>query len=126
MLRLVPPWAFAAAGAILLAMAFASGFKVATWRADAAKAAEMERAQRRFNKQLDAVQNAAAEYERSRERGQAESRERETKVREIYRNVEVPAECEPGADSLRLLDDALDAAAQVGREPSAAVPGATE
>jgi hypothetical protein len=123
---ILPPWVYPAAGATLLVIGFAGGWQVQGWRCDAAKAEALERAQRRFNKQLDAIHTAATEYERNRERGQAETRERETKVREIYRDVQVPAECEPGPDALRLLDDALDAAAKASGQPGAVVPVATE
>jgi hypothetical protein len=109
---IIPVWVYPASAAALLAIGAVGGWTAQGWRCDAAKAEALERAQRRFNKQLDAIHTAATEYERNRERGQAETRERETKVREIYRDVQVPAECEPGPDALRLLDDALDAAAK--------------
>lgn len=123
MLRLVPPWTWALAGAFVLAATFASGFKVASWKCDAAKAEEMARAQRRFDKRLETIREEARKYELDREAGRAESRDRQETIRTIYRDKVVPADC-AAPDAVRgLLDDAVRRAnARAGGEPGAAVP----
>lgn len=123
---IIPVWGYALAAGVTVAVSFGAGWKVADWRCDAAKAEEMAKAQRRFDKQLEQAQQAAADYEKSRARGQAESRERETTIREVFRNVEVPSDC-AAPDAVRgVLRDAVRAAnGAPASEPGSTVPPAS-
>lgn len=121
---IVPPWAYAAAAGLTLAIGFGAGWTVQGWRCDAAKTEALERAQRRFNEQLAKQQDEAEKYEHDREASRAESRDRQERIREIYRTVEVPGEC-AAPDAVRgLLDDAVRRAnARAAGESPPAVPG---
>lgn len=119
---ILPPWIYPTAAAALLAVGFAGGWTVQGWRMEAKQTAALEAQQKAFDRQLAKQNAAAAEYERDRETGRVEARTRETVIREIYRDVQVPAECEPGPDALRVLDAAVTSANQSAGKPDRAVP----
>lgn len=124
---LLPPWLLPALGALALAGAFWGGWTVQGWRCGAKQTEALERAQKRFDAQLAKQNEEATEYEQDREQGRQDSRARETAIRTIYRDRIVLAECEPPADALRVLDDAIGAAnARAAGEPGASVPAAAD
>lgn len=108
--RLVPPWAWAAIAVTLLAAAFGAGWKVRAWRCEAARIELVERQQKQFDRQLAQQQRESEAYERDQLQARDASRRRETEIRTIYRDVPVPAECEPPADVRSVLDDSVRAA----------------
>lgn len=123
---IIPPWVYAAAAAIAVGAGFYAGWTTQGWRCDAAKAEALEQQQRRFNEQLVNLQTEAAKYEQDRQASHDAHRARETEIRTIYRDVEVPADCEPPADVGRVLDNALESAnARTVGQPGAAVPPAS-
>lgn len=119
MLRLIPPWAYGIAALIALTGAFGAGFKVASWRCESDKLAEVQRAIKRAEEARAKVHEESTNYENDREQSRQQAEQREGRVREIYRTVEVPASCEPPAAAGSLLDDAIRGAnARAGSEPS--------
>lgn len=94
------------------------GEGVADTQAEAARAA-----QRQFDRQLAKIRKEAREYEQDREAGRAESQDRQERIREFYRTVEVPADC-AAPDAIRgVLDDAVRRAnARAGGGAGGSVP----
>lgn len=118
MLRLIPPWAYGIAALIALTGAFGAGFKVASWRCESDKLAEVQRAIKRAEEARAKVHEESTNYENDREQSRQQAEQREGRVREIYRTVEVPASC-AAPDSVRgVLQQAIDAANQPASQPS--------
>lgn len=108
--RLLPPWAWGAMALVALAIAFGSGFQVASWKCDAAKTAALEAQQKAFDRQLAKQNDIASQYETRREQARQEGIARETQVRTIYRDVPVRADC-AAPDSVRdILAEAVTSA----------------
>lgn len=122
---LFPPWVKPALYGTALVLAFSAGWTVQGWRWEAKQTAALDAQQKAHDRQLAKQNTVAAEYEADRETGRVEARTRETQIRRIYETVEVPAECEPGPDALRVLDQAVDSANQRTGQPDAAVPPAS-
>lgn len=120
-----PLWVKPAIAAVALVGAFSAGWTVQGWRWAAADAERLEAEVKAKDDQLARQDEIATDYEQSREQGRVEAHTRETTIREIYRDVEVPADCEPEPDALRVLDQAVDAANQRAGQPGAAVPPAS-
>ena len=102
---IIPVWAYVAGGGALLVTGFASGWTVNGWRHDAAANAALEASIEGLAAATTAVNDVAADYETGR--GEVESVRTEviTNTREVYRDIEVPANCAVQPDALRLLDD---------------------
>lgn len=118
---LIPPWAYAIAAAVALSGAFYGGWQVRAWKCDAALTRALREAQIAFQAQLERQNDEASEYERERETNRLEGQARETEVRTIYRDRVVPAECEPDAAAVGVLQRALDSANADPAEPGASV-----
>ena len=105
---------------------FASGWVVRDWKADADTLKMYEKTDLLREKMQAKVESIATDYERWRadlEPGKVETR---NTIREIYRNVEVPAECAAPAAVVSLLGAATDKAnAAASGQPSPAVPAAS-
>jgi hypothetical protein len=122
----MPIWALYAGGALLLtAVGFGSGWQVREWKADSDELEAVEEAIARGKEQQELADFKAGRYEDGRYEAQFAAQERQTEIRTIYRtnNVLVPAECEPPADVLRVLDQGIGYAnAQIAGQPSPEVP----
>jgi hypothetical protein len=124
----MPLWALYAGGALLLSVVgFGAGWPVRTWKADSDELAQYEAGVERGKEKQQIVHLQAELHEQESTDAAADSIARQTEIRTIYRTerIEVPAECEPPADVLRVLDDAVGAAnARVGGEPGGGLPAA--
>jgi hypothetical protein len=119
----LPPWVYGAAALATIAVSFGAGWRVAAWRCEAARTEALEQQQEQFDRQLAQQQRESTEYERDRQTASVESRAREAEVRTIYRDIIVPAECEPPAGAVSVLNDAIRAAnARASGEPGGTVP----
>ena len=102
---LTPAIGYVAAGSILLGAI--GGWTVRDYKADA-DIAKIERQLREAqDKQRALADKAASEYERSKAERTTATQRTQDKIREVYRDIEVPANCEPPSDALRLLDEAI-------------------
>ena len=108
----------------IAALGFASGFRVSSWRSDAARAAEIQQANADAQRRAEHVDQAAADYEQH----QAAA---EVRTRIIYREVQhVTAQpfYAPGAplaldaDGLRIVQAAVTGT-DPASSPAPAVPG---
>lgn len=122
----MPTWGFYLGGALLISVVgFGAGLQVREWKADSEKLEAVEDAIKRGREQQQLADYKAGRYEDQRHEAQQAAVERETEIRTIYRTqrIEVPAECEPPADVLRVLDLGIGAAnAQVAGQPRPEVP----
>lgn len=118
-----PIWLYGGAGA-LLAGALA-GWTVRDWKADSDALKAEKRAQTEYVAVVQALADQSLAYETlAQSIRTAERRDRET-IREIYRNVQVPAACAVPADAVRLLNAATERAnAAAAGELSGTVPPA--
>jgi hypothetical protein len=119
----MPLWGYVGIGSALVGAL--GGWTVRDWKADA-EAAEVQQAlvEARDKAQKQADDQSVA-YETTRAENAATARISTTTIREIYRDVEVPAACEPDPDAVRLLDNALARTAPTASEPSGTVSGAS-
>lgn len=107
---IVPTWVYPTAAAALLAIGFAGGWQVQGWRTAARHTAALEAAHKAYERRLATINEKAREYETDREAARVESNARQTQIRTIYRDVPVPAECEPPAGVRDVLTEAVRAA----------------
>lgn len=119
---IVPAWAYAAGGAVIAAVSFGSGWQVNEWRHKAAELKQVEAQAKADAKARDKVDATSATYEGERAAIHQQAAASRTIIREVYRDVKVPADCEPPAAVLRLLDDAIRQSGNTG-EPTPAVSG---
>ena len=113
---------YTAGGALLVGVL--GGWTVRDWKADADQLAAAERANKAEKAAIAAVYKPSSEYEKVL--ADLRPREIETRntIREVYRNVEVPADCAVPAAGVGLLDDARKRAnAAASGQPVTAVPG---
>ena len=113
---------YTAGGALLVGVL--GGWTVRDWKADADQLAAVERANKAEKAAIAAVYKPSSEYEKVL--ADLRPREIETRntIREVYRNVEVPADCAVPAAGVGLLDDARKRAnAAASGQPVAAVSG---
>lgn len=106
---------------------FAGGWAVRSWKADADVKASYERLISEKDLMQTKVDAASAKYEAERaalEPGKIETR---NTIREIYRDVEVPAECAAPAATVGVLGVARNRAnAAASGQPIATVPGTAQ
>lgn len=109
---MIPLWGYAAGGLLLAATGFAGGWTVRDWKADSDELGAVRAGIERGKEQQELADLKAGRYEDQRHEAQEQQALRDTEIRTIYRtqNVEVPAECEPPADALRVLDGAVASA----------------
>lgn len=108
---LTPAIGYVAAGSILIGAI--GGWTVRDYKADA-DIAKIERQLREAqDKQRALADKASSEYERGKAERTTATQRTQDKIREVYRDIEVPADCEPPGDALRLLDEAIAS----GRNP---------
>ena len=116
----VPLWAYSAAGALLTGAL--AGWTVRDWKADSdtLEATEAEWTQYKAFTETLADQSLQLEYTQQKLR-YGERRDRET-IREIYRNVQVSADCAVPDAAVSLLNNAIGRAnAAAAGEPSGEV-----
>jgi len=89
--------------AVMLA-GFASGWAVRDWKADADALAALQAAERLRVEMQNRADSKSDEYERLRAGLEPSRVEVRNNIREIYRNVEVPAECAADDAAVGLLD----------------------
>lgn len=121
MLFLLKHWRLAASF-LALAAAFGSGWYVRAKIADA----DMAKVERELQEAVDAQRAredaAAASFEVNRADLSRQSTSSQSRVREIYRDIQVPADCAPSPDALRLLDNAIAGEGGTASQPSPALP----
>lgn len=95
--------------AVLMAGAFGTGWKVRSWRCDAALL-EAERATDKARAAMqEAVNDAATSYEQDRSEGHAASYTRQETIRTIYKDRVVSPDCTVPDDARSVLVEAVDA-----------------
>lgn len=102
---LTPITGYVAAGAILIGAI--GGWTVRDYKADADMAKIERQLREAQDKQRALADKASSEYERGKAERTTETQRTQDKIREVYRDIEVPANCEPPSDALRLLDEAI-------------------
>lgn len=120
---MINPLVLYTAGGALLVGAL-GGWTVRDWKADSDQLAAVERANKAEKAAIAAVYKPSDEYEKLL--ADLRPREIETRntIREVYRNVEVPADCAVPAAGVGVLDDArLRANAAATGKPRADVSG---
>lgn len=117
---MIPLWGYVAAGSLLAGGI--GGWVVRDWKADADMAKVERSLQEAVDQQRARADAAAASFEVDRADLSRQSTSSQSKVREIYRDIQVPADCAPSPDALRLLDDAIAGEGGATGEPSPALP----
>lgn len=103
------------------------GWTVRDWKADSDQLSALERANKAEKAAIAATYKPASEYERVLSDLRPREIETRNTIREVYRDVEVPADCAVPAAAVSVLDDArLRANAAATGQPSTDVRGATE
>lgn len=116
---------YAGAGALLIGLA--TGWSVRDWKADADALRAVEAANKAQKAAVAAVDTSSAQFETVVAKLQPLEIETRNTIREVYRNVEVPADCAVPAAGVRLLDDArLNANAAASGQSLAAVRAPAE
>ncbi len=97
------PLALYALAAAALA-SFAAGWTARDWKSDADALAVAQRAEKVLQREQAKADSVAEKYERARAKIEPSRIEVRSNIREIYRNVEVPAECAAGDAVVSLLN----------------------
>lgn len=120
---MIPPQLLAAGAAIAIVAGFLGGWTVRDWKADS----DALEATQALIKAKDAgqakVDAQAAKFETFRQSLEPARTETRNTLREIYRNVPVPADCALRPDALGVLENARQRAnAAASGQPSEPVP----
>lgn len=110
-----PLWGYVGFGSLVVG--FGAGWQVNEWRHDAAALKTERKADKDRQKAQANADDTAIEYEEGKADAEQRHTDRAAQVRIIYRDREVPAVCEPDADSKRLLDQAIAEANQPTGQP---------
>lgn len=120
----MPPQILAAGAIGALLVGVATGWTVRDWRADSEQLAAVQEAEQERERLQRLVEDQADAFEMLRARGQAAAIAERNTIREIYRNVEVAADCAVPADAVSVLDQARRRAnAATAGEPGSTLPG---
>lgn len=122
-MTLIPPWAYAAGAAVLVAASFGAGWQVRAWRCDAQVAALERTINAAVDRQRDRLDQSAATAETIRDQADTRLSETRTIIRETYREIPVPSDCAlrpAAADGVRAAIDAANRATT--GQPSPAMP----
>ena len=120
-----PLFLYTAGGALLIGAL--GGWTVRDWKADSDQLAAVERANKAEKAAINAVYTPSEDYEQVLAYLRPREIETRNTIREVYRNVEVPADCAVPAAGVGVLDDArLRANAAATGEPSPDVRGAAK
>lgn len=113
-----------------LLLGLTAGWTARDWKADSDQLAAVERAHKAEVAAVTTVNKSASDFEQLLADLRPHEIETRNTIREVYRNVEVPAACAVPDAAVGLLDDARQRAnAAASGEPVAAVrgdPGAAE
>lgn len=120
---MLPLWAYGVGGAVLLAVGFGGGWTVRDWKADSDALAAKKVADKVREAAVKAAYDASASFEGERAIIHVQAAEARSTIREVYRNVEVPADCAVPAAGVRLLDRAISPAGTDAGEPFDPVSG---
>jgi len=104
---LLPPWAYAGAALALSVGGFATGWKVQGWRCEAAQADALRDAAKKMDAAATRMRDASAEYETGKAYAQAEDYARNERIRTIFRDRVVNADCAAPDDARRMLAEAV-------------------
>lgn len=119
-----PLMLYAAGGALLVGVI--AGWGVRDWKADADALKAAEAAAKAQDAAVAAVSKSSALFENIAAGMQPLEVKTRNTIREVYRNVEVPADCAVPDAGVRLLDDArINANSAASGEPRAAVRAAS-
>lgn len=119
---MIPLWAYGVGGAALLAVGTAGGWTARDWKADSDTLAAKVAADKARDAAVKLAYDASASFEGERATIHVEAAEARSTVREIYKNVEVPADCVVDPAGVRLLDQAIEATGDAASKSGAAVP----
>lgn len=118
-----PIMLYTSVGALLLGIG--AGWSVRDWKADADALRAVKAANDAQKAAIAAVGKPSERFENTVTQLRPLEIETRNTIREVYRNVEVPADCAVPAAGIRLLDDArVNANAAAAGEPLAAVRSA--
>lgn len=106
---MINPLVFYGAGGALLVGLFA-GWSIRDWKADADTLAAYERADKLRDEMQAKIDAGSVKYEDWRSVATERSIETRNTIREIYRDVEVPADCAPPAAAASVLQERVGAA----------------
>jgi hypothetical protein len=106
---MINPLVFYGAGGALLVGLFA-GWSIRDWKADADTLAAYERADKLRDEMQAKIDAGSVKYEDWRSGATERSIETRNTIREIYRNVEVPADCAPPPAAASVLQERVGAA----------------
>lgn len=118
----IPIWAYGVGGAVLLAVGTAGGWTARDWKADSDALEAKEAADKARDAAVKLAYDASASFEGERATIHVEAAQARSTVREIYRDVQVPADCAVPADGVRLLDQAIAPVGSASGKSGAAVP----
>lgn len=119
-----PLMLYAAGGALLVGVI--TGWGIRDWKADADALRAVEAAAKAQDAAVAAVSKSSALFENLAAGMQPLEVKTRNTIREVYRNVEVPADCAVPDAGVRLLDDArVNANAAASGEPRTAVRAAS-
>lgn len=119
---IIPLQAKLIAGALGFALAFGGGWTVRDWRADSQALAAKVAADKARETAVKLAYDASASFEGERATIHVEAAQARSTVKEIYREIKVPADCVVDPAGVRLLDKAIDATGDAASKSSAAVP----
>lgn len=115
-----PIMLYTAGGSVLLGLAL--GWTVRDWKADSDALDAVEASHKAQIELLDVVAEPSADLENTIANLRTTETETRNTIKEVYRNVEVPANCAVPADAVRVLVDAVrDANAAAAGELGARV-----
>jgi hypothetical protein len=107
---MIPLQVYAGGALLLTVVGFGAGWTVRDWKADSDQLGAVKAGIERGKEQQELADYRAGRYEDQRHEAQQQSILRDTEIRTIYRDVEVPSECEPPAAALLVLDNAAASA----------------
>lgn len=84
----------------LILVGFIGGYKVKDWQCDAAYAKALEKADKQRMAMQKVIDGKSVQYEEARNAAEVTSVERTSTIREIYKNIPVPADCPPPPDGV--------------------------
>lgn len=117
---MIPLWGYVAAGSLLAGGI--GGWVVRDWKADSDTLAAKVAADKAREAAVKLAYDASASFEGERATIHVEAAQARSTVREIYRDVQVPADCVVDPAGVRLLDKAIEATGDAASKSSAAVP----
>jgi hypothetical protein len=120
---MIPLWGYIGSGALLAGAL--GGWTVRDWKADSDELKAEEKAFTQYQALTEALADASLSYEALAQGIRANERTDRETIREIYRNVQVPAECAVPAAGVSVLDNAVrEANAATTGKPVSALPDA--